>query len=113
MRAREFITEREFSSRTSAVLNTTYEFPTMPSSDGYQVYRFGMAMANHKQQAYGPTGQHAVIVAYAPEEEEIIKAAEQVTGHKGTAVTDAGSKEPNSTDHVSPVSRPKRNRYGV
>lgn len=113
MRAKEFVTERKFSHRKSAVLNTTYEFPTMPSSDGYQVYRFGIAMANHEEQAYGPTGQHAVIMAYTAEEEQIIKAAERATGHKGTAVTDAGSNEPDSTDHVSPVAQPKRNRYGV
>ena len=35
--------------RKSRAMNTAFEFPTMPSSDGYQVYRFGMAMANHEE----------------------------------------------------------------
>ena len=113
MRAKEFITERSFSKRKSGPMTTTFQFPSMPSSDGYQVYRFGVAMANHEEPPYGPTGQHAVISAYTPEEEEIINAAERATGHKKLIVADRGSHEPNSTDTVSPVAQPKRNRYGV
>ena len=99
--------------RKSRVLSTAFEFPTMPSSDGYQAYRFGIAMANHEQPPYGPTSQHAVISAFTPEEEEIIHAAERATGHKGRLVADRGSREPNTTETQSPVSRPKRNKYGV
>lgn len=113
MRAKEFITEREMPERKSRVLSTAFEFPTMPSSDGYQVYRFGVAMANHEEPPYGPTSQHAVISAYTPEEEEIIHAAERATGHKGRLVADRGSREPEYTGTHSPVAKPKRNRYGV
>ena len=113
MRAKEFIVERSFSKRKSGPMTTTYAFPTMPSSDAYQAYRFGVAMANHKEPPYGPTEQHAVISAYTPEDEEIIHAAERATGHKGRLVADQGSDEPQSTDTRSPVARPKRNRHGV
>ena len=113
MRAKEFITERKMPQRKSRTMNTAFEFPTMPSSDGYQVYRFGVAMANHKQPPYGPAGQHAVISAYTSEEEEIIHAAEKATGHKGRILADRGSDEPFSTDTQSPVAKSKRNRYGV
>jgi hypothetical protein len=113
MRAKEFITERQLPKRVSRAMNTTFQFPTMPSSDGYQVYRFGMAMANHEEPPYGPAGQHAVISAYTPEEEEIIHAAERVTGHKGRILADRGSHERDSTETQSPVAKPKRNRYGV
>jgi hypothetical protein len=113
MRAKEFITERELPGRKSRALNTAFEFPTMPSSDGYQIYRFGVAMANHEQSPYGPTAQHAVISAFTPEEEEIIQAAERATGHKGRLVADRGSREPKTTEATSPVSKPKRNKYGV
>ena len=113
MRAKEFITEREMPERKSRALNTAFEFPTMPSSDGYQAYRFGVAMANHEEPPYGPTSQHAVISAYTSEEEEIIHAAERATGHKGRLVADRGSREPDSTGTHSPVANPKRNRYGV
>jgi len=113
MRAKEFITEREMPERKSRALNPAFEFPTMPSSDGYQAYRFGVAMANHEEPPYGPTSQHAVISAYTSEEEEIIHAAEKSTGHKGRLIADRGSREPDSTGTHSPVAKPKRNRYGV
>ena len=113
MRAKEFITEREMPERKSRTMSTTFEFPTMPSSDAYQAYRFGVTMANHEEPPYGPTKQHAVISAYTPEEEEIIHAAERATGHKGRLVADRGSREPESTGTHSPVAKPKRNRYGV
>jgi len=113
MRAKEFITEREMPERKSRAMNLAFEFPTMPSSDGYQVYRFGIAMANHEQPPYGPAGQHAVISAYTPEEEEIIRAAEKHTGHRGRLLADRGSKEPRTTETQSPVAKLKRNRHGV
>ena len=113
MRAKEFITEREMPERKSRAMNTAFEFPTMPSSDGYQVYRFGVAMANHEEPPYGPSSQHAVISAYTPEEEEIIRAGERATGHKKQIVADRGSHESNNTETASPVAQSKRNRYGV
>ena len=99
--------------RKSRAMTTAFEFPTMPSSDGYQAYRFGVAMANHEEPPYGPSSQHAVISAYTPEEEEIIHAAERATGHKGRLLADRGSQEPKTTETVSPVANLKRNRYGV
>ena len=113
MRAKEFIVERSFSQRKSGPLATTFQFPSMPSSDGYQSYRFGLAMANHKIAPTSPTAQHAVITAYTPEEEEIIRAGERATGHKKQIVAYRGSHEPDGTETVSPVAQAKRNRYGV
>jgi hypothetical protein len=113
MRAKEFIIERSFSKRKSEAMVTTFQFPTMPSSDGYQAYRFGLAMANHEIAPTSPTAQHAVISAYTPEEEEIIRAGERATRHKKQIVADRGSNEPKSTVSQSPVAKPKRNRYGV
>ena len=114
MRAKEFITEREMPKPVSRAMSTSYHFPTMPSSDAYQAYRFGIAMADHKTHSkYGPAAQHAVIVAYTTEEEAIIKGAESETGHKGKLLADRGSHERDSTETQSPVAKPKRNRYGV
>jgi hypothetical protein len=114
MRAREFIVERKMPERKSRVMSFSKHFPTMPSSDAYQSYRFGMAMADHTiNYAEGPAEQHAVIVAYTPEEEEIIRGGERQTGHKGKMLTDRGSRESDSTNTRSPVARPKKNRYGV
>lgn len=114
MRAREFIIEREMSDRKSSTMPLSKYYPSMPSSDPYQAYRFGLAMADHTiDYAEGPSQQNAVIVAYTAEEEEIIKGGERQTGHKGQLLTDRGSTEPSGTDKRSPVAQPKRNRYGV
>lgn len=95
-------------------MSYTKSYPTMPSSDPYQAYRFGLAMADHTiNYAEGPTKQEAVVVAYTPEEEEIIKGGESQTGHKGREVADRGSREPKDTNTTSTVAKPKRNKYGV
>ena len=114
MRAKEFIIERNFSKQKSGPMSTTYQFPTMPSSNAYAAYRFGLAMADHTiNYAEGPVGNGAVIVAYTPEEEEIIKGGTRQTGHRGVLVADKSSHELTSTGTHSPVANPKRNRYGV
>lgn len=100
--------------RKSRTMSFSKHFPTMPSSDPYQAYRFGMAMADHTiNHAEGPAEQHAVIVAYTPEEEDIIRGGETQTGHRGQPLSDRGSREPKTTNTRSPVSQPKKNRYGV
>ncbi len=114
MRAKEFIVERALAQRKSAVLPTTKAYPGMPSANPYEIYRFGMAMANHDMtHAEGPTSNYAVITTLSPEEDEIVAAAERKTGHKGQLVADRKSHEPDSTGTQSPVSKPKRNRFGV
>lgn len=114
MRAKEFIVERSFPKSKSAPMATTYAFPTMPSADAYRVYRFGMAMANHHiSYPEGPTSNSAVIVAYSPEEEEIIRAGTSQTSHKGKLVADKTSHETASVNTVSPVAKPKKNKYGI
>jgi len=114
MRAKEFITERTFPKRKSGPLRSMFMFPDMPSSDGYQIYRFGLAMADHTlTHAVGPTSRNAVIVAYTDEEEDIIKGAERQTGKRGVRVADRTSHEPTDTNDKSPVAQPRRNRYGV
>lgn len=114
MRAKEFIVERSFPERKSDVMKATYKFPEMPSSDPYQAYRFGMAMADHTiNAAEGPAAQSAVIVAYTPEDEAIIKGGSAQTGKKGVLIADKESHEPDSTNTTSIVAKPKRNKYGV
>jgi len=114
MRAREFIVERGFPERKSTVMKATYAFPSMPSSNAYAAYRFGMAMADHTiNQPEGPTSNSAVIMAYTPEEETIIKGGTKQTGDRGVLVADKESHEPKSTNNRSPVAQIKKNRFGV
>lgn len=95
-------------------MSTTYQYPKMPSSDGYQIYRFGLAMADHTlTHAQGPTSRNAVVVAYTEGDEEIIKGAERQTGKQGVRVADSTSHETQGINKTSPVAQPKKNRYGV
>jgi len=116
MKAKEFIKEssKTFSPRKSDTMPTAFEYPDMVSANPYDIYRFGIAMADHTSPpAEGIINNHGLIVAYAPEEEAVIRAAEKVTGHRGKLVSNRGSSEPKSTNVTSPVAKPKRNRYGV
>lgn len=95
-------------------MSTAFKFPTMPSSNAYAAYRFGIAMADHTiVYPEGPAANSTVIVAYTAEEEDIIAAGTRQTGHQGQLLTDRGSSEPDSTNTLSPVAHVKKNRYGV
>jgi hypothetical protein len=113
MRAKEFLTEREYKDMISDPLAYTREFPSMPSSDPYLAYRFSLSMANHEAPVSGPASNHAVITTYTKEDDAIVKAAEKATGHKGKQLANQKMDEPKDTNVVSPVSKPKRNKYGV
>lgn len=114
MRAKEFIVESELDNQYSSVLPLAYSFPTMPSSDPYQYYRFGLEMASDgRSKNTGPAKQGAVVVAYTKEEEQKIKTAIKQTGHKGEILAKGGSVEPKGTQTTSPVAKPKKNKYGV
>lgn len=114
MRAKEFIIERSFPKSKSGPMSATYAFPTMTTADAYRAYRFGMAMADHTiSYPEGPVSNSAIIVAYTPEEEEIIRAGTAQTGHKGKLVADKTSHESQNINTVSPVAKKKKNKYGV
>jgi hypothetical protein len=116
MRAIEFIKEslNKFSAKKSDTMPTTFEYPDMISANPYDMYRFGLAMADHTSPPpEGALSNHGIVVAYTPEEEAVIKAAEKVTGHHGRLASNRGSREPKDTNVTSPVAKPKRNKYGI
>jgi hypothetical protein len=116
MKAKEFIKEssKTFSPRKSDTMPTAFEYPDMVSANPYDMYRFGIAMADHTSPpAEGIINNHGLIVAYTPEEESVIRSAEKITGHKGRLVANRGSREPKSTNTTSPVAQPKKNKYGI
>jgi hypothetical protein len=113
MRIKDIISEG-FATRKSDTLPTAFEYPDMTSANPYDMYRFSVAMADHTNPpAEGAMGNRGLVVAYTPEEEAVIKSAERVTGHRGMIAAKRGSKEPKSTNTNSPVSKPKKNRWGV
>jgi hypothetical protein len=104
MRAGEFITERKFKNRKASVLSTMYHFPDMPGDSAYQIYRFGLTMANPDiEYADGPAAAQAVIMAYTDEEDAIVKRAMKRTGHPGLLLSTPGSTEPDFVPTSSPV----------
>jgi hypothetical protein len=86
----------------------------MPGDSAYKIYRLGMLMGNPDiENIKGPAAANAVVVAYTPEEEEKVHLATKRSGDTSKMLSDRGSTEPKSTDTVSPVAKPKRNKYGV
>lgn len=95
-------------------MSTAYEYPSMTSANAYDIYRFSIAMADHTNPPKeGAISNHGLVVAYTEEEDAVIKAAERITGHKGKIAADRGSREPKSTNTVSPVAGKRPNKYGV
>jgi hypothetical protein len=52
-------------------------------------------------------------VMYVPEDEETIMLASKLMGVKPTRISNNTSQEHKSTSTISPVAKPKRNKYGV
>jgi hypothetical protein len=123
MRAKEFVSEnlihtvqnRIRPDTLNAMPNMT-KFDDADNSSPYNGWRFGIALAGapeHKMPAHGATGQKMVVAPYSPEEDAVIDAAARMIGIKPSTISTAGSHEMDDTHKQSPVSKSKKNRYGV
>lgn len=80
----------------------------------YDMYRLGIALANHEAPSEGVVSNSPAIWARGPEEEAMVTKAERAMGLSGTVVVPSGpSEEMPNVDSLSPVATPKRNKYGV
>lgn len=83
----------------------------------YDMYRMGVHMAgspDHQTMAdTGPTSNEFVTLAYTDAEEKIIKKSAKAMGFTGVGISSKGSKETDNTNKVSPIAKPKKNKYGV
>lgn len=119
MRAKEFIKESTKPLRRSAqaAIPDMQMFPQLDNSSIYDMYRYGVALAGSPDSATmdqdGPAKSKMITVAYSEGDAEIINKTNKHMGVKGKAVTDRRSHESSTVDTVSPVAKPKRNRYGV
>jgi hypothetical protein len=130
MRAKEFIVEYSAKSHGTASKVSAAKDANLPgvfvqkqlrNTDPYMQYRYGLAVAasraarDHDIEFSQESGwaENLVQVLYVPEDEETIQLASKLMGVKATRITDNASRESNSTESVSPVSKPKRNRFGV
>jgi hypothetical protein len=131
MRAKEFIPESwnskshgkpgKVRSRVSDALPGVFVQRQLRNTDTYMQYRYSMAVAAARaHQEHGVPfeqesawAENLTQVMYAPEDEETIMMASKLMGVRPSRITDNASREPKSTGSASPVSKPKRNRYGV
>jgi hypothetical protein len=83
----------------------------------YGMYRFGIAMAaqpDHGSPAAGPAKDGPTVWMYTDAEEEIVNKAAKNQGISGKTIVARGpSKELDTVNNISPVAKPKKNKYGV
>ena len=131
MRAKEFIpegasakTHGEFTSLNAdvdAALPGVWVQRQLRNTDPYMQYRYGLAMAAARADQAGhmefkqesPWAENLTIVGFTPEDEDVVKLADKLMGVKGTRIANSKSEESKGTDTISPVAKPKRNKYGV
>lgn len=124
MRAKEFIPEGK--DRKPLRKGVQQSMPNLTSYDQldnnaqpYLAYRFGIALAGspgNEDGMYkrGPIGSDFNMVDFSEGDAEIRRGAEKKMGVKASRGTGKGSKEVDElVNKVSPVSTPKRNKYGV
>lgn len=120
MKINEIITEisrgKLRKSTTQAVSNIT-SYPYLDNNNHpYVAYRFGVALAkspNDLSALLGPVGGEFTTVGYSDADNEIINHAREEFGFKTRVHSTKGSVETDGVSTVSPVAKPKRNKYGV
>jgi len=119
MRAREFVIEgKTLPPEQADPMNHVFVLPGVNSSDPYQIYRFGVAMARARSDAGAdkipnmPTwsaeaafGEHAVVAGFNSAIEPVIDQALKMAGLpvEKVQVSTPDSLEPSLVNHVSPV----------
>ena len=117
MKASEFITETNKKGKVRKALK--HAGPHARRYDGldtyYDMYRLGIALADHTAPSVGPTSHSPAVWVQGSEEAEMLDKAERAIGAKGTVVVPTGPSEelPKVINSTSPVAKPKRNKYGV
>ncbi len=131
MRAKEFINEawsgkshgkpKKVRDRASDPLPGVFVQRQLRNTDTYMQYRMGLALAAARADKAGDIkfsqesswAENFINVMFVPEDEETIMLASKLMGVNPSAITDNKSREPKTTESTSPVSKPKRNKYGV
>lgn len=120
MRATEFIFEQKtkpLRKSAKASISGLRKNDTLDNNNHpYLAYRMGIAMAGAPDETMpqnGPLGSSFITTDYTEADAKIRKAAEKVMGVRSNEVTGKGSVETDLVNTVSPVAKPKRNKYGV
>jgi hypothetical protein len=131
MRAKEFINEawagkghgnpKKVRDRASDALPGVYAQRQLRNTDTYMQYRMGLALAAARADDNGDIefsqesawAENFITAMYTDADKETIMLASKLMGVTPTEITDSKSREPKTTQAVSPVAKPKRNKYGV
>jgi hypothetical protein len=125
MRAKEFVNEakeQKITNRQGQSLAGLNVYTDAEKRDAtYVSYRLGMAVAGTdgefvpEMPARSWIGKQKSTHPYTSEEQEMLKIAYKTVGAEYTDLTngDMKSHELDTTNTVSPVAKPKRNKYGV
>jgi hypothetical protein len=120
MRAREFVTEEKtLPPELADPMNHVFVLPGVQSSDPYQIYRLGVAMARARSDAgtdgitdklpawsaQAAFGEDAVIAGFDASVEPVIDQALKMAGlpAKKVQISSPNSIEPDSVNHTSPI----------
>jgi len=97
-----------------AAMPGAFSIEDLPS-DFYGVYRLGLGLAagDRNIAAADNFGKHPFIMPFAPEEHAKFEKEIKRQGHKTKLRTTKDSLELSTNNTVSPVAKPKRNKYGV
>jgi len=120
MKIRDIINEQQ---REPKLTGKSRKLPAR-ITDPYMQYRYGVAVAAAKAMADGHLtnddfeqeseyAENLTQVAYTKEEEEIVTLASRLMGVTPVQITSSKSTETTDVNKSSPVSKPKRNKYGV
>lgn len=92
-------------------------WPELDNSSGYLAYRFGVQLAgmpgDSPMEKAGPTGLKMVTIAYSEADKAILDATAKHLGTKSIQLSPNASTEGDGVDKVSPIAKPKKNKYGV
>lgn len=122
MRAKEFIPEAKKNRDHHGLHNDEIGgVHIMPNVDqGYQLYRLGMDLAvaggediDWPDEEGHPAGENTVMLAYSEGENTMIDQVLKKRGGKHKKPYDEPGHERIEVNKVSPVAKPRKNRYGV
>jgi hypothetical protein len=118
MKIFEIVSESKFLYKgVGKSLSNLQTYPQLDVNDNpYLAYRFGIALAGspaRNMDKYGPIGSEFTTVGYSDGDQEIIDNVAKHFGVKPNIHGKKGSVESTGTNTVSPVAKPKRNKYGV
>jgi len=104
----------ELSHEANAAMPGAFSVETLPS-DFYGVYRLGMGLAagDRNIATADNIGKHPFFMPFSPEEHNRFDKEIKRQGHKTKLRTSHDSLELSTVNQVSPVNKPKPNKYGI